>query len=149
MDDITKKINDLKNQLEDYAFQDGDVNYITSRLRDIRKELNEKDKVFASKNICQVLGISQQAFIRLEGGKVASDYKSIIKLINIYSMKGYNPLWILKKENFFIDKMDADNNLILNKSSVEIATNNLLTEMKRVNELQQDALEEFKNSIKS
>lgn len=149
MSDINQRIEELKSELEDYAFEDNDVNYVVFRLREIRKELAKTDKVFDTKNICKVLEISEGTFVKLEKGNVASDYRNIIKLINIFAMKGYNPLWILKKENFFIDKKEGEGNLILNKSSVEMAVNKLLTEMNRASELQQDALEEFKNDIKS
>lgn len=149
MSEMTTKINNLKEQLEEYCFEDGDVNYIVFRLRDIRKELVKEDKVFEIQNLTKVLGISKNTFVKLESGTVGADYRTVIKLINLYTMKGYNPMWMLKKENFFVEKMEGDNSLILNKSSVEIAMNKMLTQLHQAMELTQDAMEEFKQDIKS
>lgn len=142
------RIEELKEKLESHCLENGSVNYIVFRLREIRKELVKEDKIFETQNISKVIGISVISFVKLEKGTIASAYTSVIKLIHIYSLYGYNPLWILNKDNFFTDKKNTDSNFILNQYSVEDAVQKLTTQMKRSLEIQEDAIEDFKKNLK-
>ena len=148
MEDMHNRIEELKEKLESHCLENGSVNYIVFRLREIRKELVKEDKIFETQNISKVIGISVISFVKLEKGTIASAYTSVIKLIHIYSLYGYNPLWILNKDNFFTDKKNTDSNFILNQYSVEDAVQKLTTQMKRSLEIQEDAIEDFKKNLK-
>lgn len=142
------EIENLRSKLHDYCFENDDVNYVIFRLRAIRKELSKTNKIFETQHICKVIGISENTFIKLESGTVASDYRSVIKLIHLYSMFGYNPLWMLKKDNIFIEQKGSDNDFTLNKSSVQSAVNNFVNDVELADGIREKALDNLKKEIK-
>lgn len=148
MTDIANKILDLSNSLSVFFSESNDLGYILDRLKTIRKELQKNDKVFEVQNIHKVIGVSKSSLINLENSHSNPSYKPVFKLIFLYSLFDYNPLWIITKDNFFINKKIGSSESIYNKSSIEGAFSVFHTKMQESLELQNDALEELKLHIK-
>ncbi|MFV0531869.1 MAG: hypothetical protein ACK5MD_10600 [Flavobacteriales bacterium] len=146
---MDKQIIELRKKLQEYSLTEDSFSYVGQRLRIIRRELLKEDKIFEIQFISKVIGVSKAALGYIEKGQSTS-FDNIMLLVNLYKLHGYNPDWILTRENFFIEKKISgfENQLILDKTSVEIAVNELLKELKNAQNINESAIEQFKKDMK-
>lgn len=148
MNKIQKEIQRLNIELKELTLEEGDIEYIGTRLKHIREELKKENKVFEKRNVVKITEISNTKIYRIEKGEHSS-YKDVIKLINLYRIEGYNPLWILTKNNIFIPKKEGLNpEVILNKNTASNASLTLEKEIKKTQEDLSNALKNFKKHMK-
>lgn len=130
---------------EIFEYTTEDFKFVGSRLSQIREELYNKDKEqgitgndsqFSRENISKLIGVSYNTLTNLERGILTHN---TFKLIHLYYSLGYDPSWILIKDNDFINKRIMQENLII-KSSVQENYKDLEAQI-------QEALKKFKGSL--
>lgn len=137
-------LDDIKSSLEEVSFED-DSNELGQRLAEIRLEL--KAKGISKTDIIETIGVSDNLLWRAEKGNGISSL-SFLKLINLYQLLGYNPLWILTKNNLFINKYEIESDIILNRTSVSSASEDLIESLEEQMDNINKAIKEFKKNIK-
>ena len=147
---MSNKINDLKAKL-DIVSQDN-FNFIGERLKTIREELKKENSAFEKRNVVKITGISSNTLYKIEKGETSS-YIYIFKLINLYKIMGYNPLWITTENNIFISKKEENNfDVIYNKTSVSKSSAKLIDDIQNIENAMSKSLKEaikgFKSSMK-
>ncbi len=123
-----------------------DFSYIGKRLKIIRDELILEDakrreisvrkSVFTQRNLSTYLKITNNSINNIEKGSVTSN---TFKLILLYQELGYNPSWIIIKNNEFISKKSISQNVVTEKSVQD--------EFKELEKSVTEALQNFKNKI--
>ncbi len=131
---------------EIFKYTTDDFKFVGNRLSEIRNELQKKDQTehgkagnesqYSRENIGQLLGVSYNTMTNLERGILTHN---TFKLIHLYYSLGYNPSWILIKDNDFINKKIMQENLII-KSSVH-------ENYKEMSGQIEEALKKFKSSL--
>lgn len=149
---MNKRIQELKNQMAGFGIsEDEDFGHVPQRVAEIRRELlkKTKDKVFEGQNFCDVLGVSKITYSKFETNKSGTSFRVVFRAIYFFSMLGYNPLWIITKDNLLIPKELGQSDFVLNKSTVDHAFNELVKKVKTSSENTDMALEKFKERITS
>lgn len=128
-----------------------DFGHVPQRLGKIRRELLKKtnDKVFEAQNLSEILGVSKTTYSKFENNKMGTSFRVVFKAIYFFSMFGYNPLWIITKDNLLVPKELGGSDYILNKSTVDFAYNELVKKVQMSAENTNIALEKFKERITS
>lgn len=143
---IEEEIEILKKEIDEYT-EGQKYSYIPERLKIIRVELKKTNSVFEVQHFSKVLSISKQALLKMESGKVGTDYNVIIKIITLFTTRGYNPLWIISKNNFFTPKKTVENDIIFDVKTVQNATLELISTLQNLDKEKQDALKDFKKQL--
>lgn len=138
-------LEDLKTQLNDISVEEENP-LIGQRLTEIRLELKAKG-VLSKSDIAELVGVSENSLWRAEKGNNIS-YFVLLKLINLYKLLGYNPLWILTKNNIFIEKHENESDVLLNKTSVSSASKELIESIENQLTTIKESIEVFKGRIK-
>lgn len=149
---MKKRIQELKDRMASLGISDDeDFGHVPQRLGKIRRELLKKtnDKVFEAQNLSEVLGMSATTYSKFENNKMGTSFRVIIRAIYFFSTFGYNPLWILTKDNLLIPKELGGSDYVLNRSTVDHAYNELVKQVKMSAESTDTALERFKERITS
>jgi len=145
-------INDLKEQLENNnALDDSSFDYIPERLSVIRKEIlkETKNKVFETKNFSQIFEVSKATYSMFENNKLGSSFRFVFKVISLFTIYGYNPIWIIAKDNLLIPKKTVSSDFVLNRSSVDSALSLLISNLRDQQDAMFLAIDEFKRKISS
>jgi len=122
------------------------LSYIGERLKEIRLEL-KADKKIDKNDLNEILEFNATLINRLEDNKGVA-YQDFIKVINLYKAFGYNPQWILTKDNIFINKFNVESEVILNSASVSEALNDLIQAFTTNQNNLNTAFDDFKNKLK-
>jgi|SRR5680860_978 len=149
---MTKRIQELKDQMAGFGIsEDEDFGHVPQRLGQIRRELlkKTKDKVFEAQNFCEVLGVSKITYSKFETNKTGTSFRVVFKAVYFFSMFGYNPLWIITRDNLLVPKELGGSDYVLNKSTVDHAYNELVKKVQISSENTNIALEKFKERITS
>ncbi|MEG0695942.1 MAG: hypothetical protein RR447_02260 [Algoriella sp.] len=143
---MDKNIETIKDTYLNSTFDyDNSLTYIGERLKEIRLELKSEKKI--DKNVLnEILEFNATIINRLEDNKGVA-YQDFIKVLNLYKAFGYNPQWIISKDNIFINKFDVESEVILNSASVSEALNDLIQSFKTNQTNMSNALDEFKNKL--
>ncbi|NJB38145.1 MULTISPECIES: helix-turn-helix transcriptional regulator [Flavobacteriaceae] len=128
-----------------------DFGYIPERLKMIRRELQKetKEDLYDQKMFAEALGMSAAAFNSLENNRAGTSFRVVFKIIHFFTLMGYNPLWIISKDNLLIPKKNHQSEFILNRSNVDNAFNQLNQDIKAIQEETNTAIERFKKQITS
>ena len=128
-----------------------DFGYIPERLKTILKELHKetKDDVFAAQNFCKIFGVASVTFSKMLNNKAGTSFRVVFKVIHFFSLMGYNPLWIINRENLLVPKKYSESEFVMNKTTVDAAFNQLVRQVKSTQEETNLALDKFKEQITS
>lgn len=128
-----------------------DFGYIPERLKMIRKELQKqtKEDLYDQKMFAEALGMSAAAYNSLENNRAGTSFRVVLKIVHFFTMMGYNPLWIISRDNLLIPKKNHHSEFILNRSNVDNAFNQLNQDIKAIQEETDSAIERFKKQITS
>ncbi|MEO0901313.1 MAG: hypothetical protein AAFY00_04590, partial [Bacteroidota bacterium] len=123
----------------------------SERLKEILKELNKetKDDVFEVQNFCAIFGMASGTFYKMLNNKAGTSFRVIFKVIHFFSLMGYNPLWIINRENLLVPKKHGESEFVMNKTTVDAAFNQLVAQIKSSHEETTLALDKFKKDITS
>lgn len=128
-----------------------DFGYVPERVKMILKELRveRKDDIFESQNFSQVLGVSSVSFSNFLTNKAGTNFRIVFKIIHFFSLMGYNPLWIINRNNMLLSKKHVESEFTMNKNTVDSAYNVLVDKIKKSQEDVVLALDNFKGTITS
>lgn len=148
MEEKIKHYQKLINSSED---ESNEFSHIPERIKIILRELKKetKDDIFEDKYFSQVLGISQMGLSKFLNNRLGTSFRIVFKIIELFSLMGYNPLWIINKNNMLIPKKHVESNFIMNKNTVDSAYNTLVDTIKESQENITLALDSFKGTITS
>lgn len=123
-----------------------DFSYVGARLREIREELIEIDvrqksihpneSFFARKSMAEYFGLNYQTYTNIEGGVFSHN---TLKIILFFHQYGYNPNWMLVKDNDFINKKNLDENFTTKV--------NVKDEFKEMKDAIDQAMNDFKKKL--
>lgn len=149
---MEKKINHYKELLQTSGITEKeDFSFIPGRIKDILIEVhkNTKDDVFEAQNFSKIIGMSSVSFSKFLNNKSGTSFRMVFKLVHFFSMMGYNPLWIINKDNLLIPKKHGQSDFVMNKTTVDSAFNTLVQSIKASQEEATIALDKFKEQITS
>lgn len=149
---MQEKIDRYKALLESSGVNDSeDFGYIPERLRIILKELKEetKDDVFEGQNFSKIIGVAGVTLSKFLNNKAGTSFRVVFKVVHFFSLMGYNPMWIISKDNLLIPKKHGESEFVMNKTTVDSAYNQLLQRVKESQEETNLALDKFKEQITS
>jgi hypothetical protein len=147
---MEQKINHYKELLQTSGItEDEDFSFIPGRIKQILKELHKdtKDDVFEGQNFSQIIGMASVSFSKFLNNKAGTSFRMVFKLVHFFSIMGYNPLWIINKDNLLIPKKHGQSDFVMNKTTVDSAFNTLVQSIKASQEEAKIALDKFKEQI--
>ena len=149
---MEEKIKHYKGLLESSGVDDHeDFGYIPERIKSIMKELlkETKEDVFEAQNFSKIIGIAGVTYSKFLNNKAGTSFRHVFKVVHFFSLMGYNPLWIISRDNLLIPKKHGQSEFVMNKTTVDNAYNQLLQNIKAAQEETNLALEKFKEQITS
>jgi len=149
---MEQKINHYKELLQTSGISENeDFSFIPGRIKQILKELHKdtKDDVFEAQNFSQIIGMASVSFSKFLNNRVGTSFRMVFKLVHFFSIMGYNPLWIINKDNLLIPKKHGQSDFVMNKTTVDSAFNTLMQSIKSSQEEANVALDKFKEQITS
>ena len=149
---MEEKIKHYKGLLESSGIDENeDFGYIPKRIKSIMRELHKetKDDVFEAQNFSKVIGIAGVTYSKFLNNKTGTSFRVVFKVVHFFSLMGYNPLWIINRDNLLIPKKHGESEFVMNKTTVDSAYNQLLQNIKSAQEETNLALDKFKEQITS
>ena len=149
---MEEKIKHYKGLLESSGVDDKeDFGFIPERIKSIMKELHKetKDDVFEAQNFSKIIEIAGVTYSKFLNNKAGTSFRLVFKIVHFFSLMGYNPMWIISRDNLLIPKKYGQSEFVMNKNTVDNAYNQLLQNIKASQEDTNLALDKFKEQITS
>jgi hypothetical protein len=149
---MEEKIKHYKGLLESSGVDDTeDFGFIPERIKSIMKELHKetKDDVFEAQNFSKIIEIAGVTYSKFLNNKAGTSFRLVFKIVHFFSLMGYNPMWIISRDNLLIPKKYGQSEFVMNKNTVDNAYNQLLQSIKASQEDTNLALDKFKEQITS
>jgi|TARA_R110002074_G_scaffold106578_1_gene230191 hypothetical protein len=149
---MKEKIKHYKGLLESSGVDDKeDFGFIPERIKSIMKELHKetKDDVFEAQNFSKIIEIAGVTYSKFLNNKAGTSFRLVFKIVHFFSLMGYNPMWIISRDNLLIPKKYGQSEFVMNKNTVDNAYNQLLQSIKASQEDTNLALDKFKEQITS
>jgi hypothetical protein len=149
---MEEKIKHYKGLLESSGVDDTeDFGFIPERIKSIMKELHKetKDDVFEAQNFSKIIEIAGVTYSKFLNNKAGTSFRLVFKIVHFFSLMGYNPMWIISRDNLLIPKKYGQSEFVMNKNTVDNAYNQLLQSIKASQEDANLALDKFKEQITS
>ena len=149
---MEEKIKHYKGLLESSGVDDKeDFGFIPERIKSIMKELHKetKDDVFEAQNFSKIIEIAGVTYSKFLNNKAGTSFRLVFKIVHFFSLMGYNPMWIISRDNLLIPKKYGQSEFVMNKNTVDNAYNQLLQSIKASQEDANLALDKFKEQITS
>lgn len=149
---MEEKIKHYKGLLKTSGVDDKeDFGFIPERIKSIMKELHKetKDDVFEAQNFSKIIEIAGVTYSKFLNNKAGTSFRLVFKIVHFFSLMGYNPMWIISRDNLLIPKKYGQSEFVMNKNTVDNAYNQLLQSIKASQEDTNLALDKFKEQITS
>ncbi len=149
---MEEKIKHYKGLLKTSGVDDKeDFGFIPERIKSIMKELHKetKDDVFEAQNFSKIIEIAGVTYSKFLNNKAGTSFRLVFKIVHFFSLMGYNPMWIISRDNLLIPKKYGQSEFVMNKNTVDNAYNQLLQNIKASQEDTNLALDKFKEQITS
>tara|TARA_R110000744_G_scaffold88464_3_gene172489 strand:+ start:4571 stop:5020 length:450 start_codon:yes stop_codon:yes gene_type:complete len=149
---MEEKIKHYKGLLKTSGVDDTeDFGFIPERIKSIMKELHKetKDDVFEAQNFSKIIEIAGVTYSKFLNNKAGTSFRLVFKIVHFFSLMGYNPMWIISRDNLLIPKKYGQSEFVMNKNTVDNAYNQLLQSIKASQEDANLALDKFKEQITS